>query len=104
MTEQDHKIKEMIESGMSQDAIRKSLGISLYAVRNSLGFYKAKKPLPKDKCDYMKRGGFPMGSNGNEVNTLADFEVKALMSLVHERKAESVAAALMDFWLEHGDV
>ena len=103
MTELDAQIKSMVESGMIQTDIMKEAGISYFAFRKSIEKTRPERPLPKSKSGRLNRFNVKVGSMGAELNTLADFEVKALFDMCAKRN-KCVASALLDFWLEHTDI
>ena len=103
MTDLDFQIKSMIESGVTHREIMDELGISYFTLRKSLGVTKARKPLPRGRREYLSKFGVLIGNAGSELDTMADFEIEALIQLCSARE-KTVFGALLDFWLEHTDI
>jgi hypothetical protein len=64
---------------------------------------KPKKPLPPDRVRYVNKFGVSVGKAGEELETMADFEIEALLKLCMSQN-KTVFGALLDFWLEHTDI
>ncbi len=103
MTDRDKRVKMLIESGLTQAEVAEKIGVSKFTVIKIIEKTGAKRPIKGDKSKYVARQGIPLGGFGKEIETLSDLEVEALIRLCSKGE-KTIAAALLDFWLEYTDI